>query len=93
MFAVHVPTLPAGPLVQSPLTQQEAVLFGMQAFVPEQVLNAGPTQEQTPAPVQVRFPPQDTGEGGTQLPTEQVPRSTRLTPKQVAVPHLVVVGG
>ena len=90
---VQVATLPEGPLVQSPATQQVELLLGMQAPVPVQVLNVGPTQVQTPAPVHVRFPPQDEGAGGTQLPTEQVPKPTLLTPEQVRLPHWVVVGG
>jgi hypothetical protein len=58
LLAEHVPTLLAGPFVHSLVVQQEVPLLGMQAPVAAQVLNAGATQEQTPAPVQVRLPPQ-----------------------------------
>ena len=89
----QAPTLFAGPLVQSPLTQQEVAALEMHAPLAAQVLNAGATQEQTPVPVQVRLPPQDIDDGGKQFPLEQDPMPTRLTPEHVGVPQAVVLPG
>lgn len=49
-------------------------------------------QVQTPAPVQVRFPPHEVAAGGTQAPLEQVPGPTLLLPEQVGPLQPLVVG-
>lgn len=79
--------------VQSLLLQQLAVAMQV---VPAVVVHSLNPEAQvllhTPAPEQVKFPPQDAGAGGTQVPALQVPGPTRLTPEQLALLQPVVEG-
>ena len=70
--------------LQSPLVQQLA--FGMQVVVPH-ILNPDAHIVHSPAPVQVKFPPQGAAGGITHEPLAQVPTPTRLAPEHVALPH------
>ena len=92
----HVPLgwqVPAHPVplpVQSALVQQLAVEIHVLPLVVLHSLNPDAQVVHNPAPEQVKFPPQDAGAGGTQVPPLQVPEATRFVPEQVGLLQLGV---